>query len=161
VAPLKLRQSSLTAVAVPVSVNAPIRLVPGPVHSTINTISLAAKAEKLLGGKVPVLITDVVLVETIWTLKGQKYQLRKSELVAVIQQLFQEPNIRFEDGQTVWQALNDYRKAKPIRGKEVDFSDALIVRKAQLVASGQEIDFKGVYTFDRAAQKLPGAKAPK
>jgi len=121
----------------------------------------AAKAEKLIAGKVPVLITDIVLVETIWTLKGKKYQLGKSELAAVIQQLFKEPNIRFEDGQTVWQALNDYRKVKPIRGKAADFSDALIVRKAYFVASGHATDLKGVYTFDLAAQKLPGAKAPK
>jgi len=121
----------------------------------------AAKAEKLLSGKDPVLITDVVLAETIWTLKGKKYQLKKSKLVAVIQELFKEPNIRFEDGQTVWMALNDYRKAKPVRGKEADFSDALIVRKAKFVASDQKADFRGVYTFDIAAQKLPGTKAPK
>ena len=121
----------------------------------------AAKAEKLVFGKDPVLITDVVLVETIWTLKGKKYQLKKSELLAVLQALFKEPNIRFEDGQTVWLALNDYRKAKPTGGKEVDFSDTLIVRKAKFTASVQKVDFGGVYTFDIAAQKLPGTKAPK
>ena len=121
----------------------------------------AAKAEKLLSGKQPVLITDVVLVETIWTLKGKKYQLKKPELVALIQALFKEPNIRFEDGQTVWMALNDYRKVKPTGSKEADFSDALIVQKAKFTASQQKVDFGGVYTFDVAAQKLPGAKAPK
>ena len=107
------------------------------------------------------LITDVVLVETIWTLKGKKYQLGKSELIAVIQALFKEPNIRFEDGQTVWMALNDYRKAKSIGGKEAGFSDALIVNKAKFMASNQKADFGGVYTFDVAAQRLPGTKAPK
>ena len=121
----------------------------------------AAKVEKLLSGKQPVLITDVVLVETIWTLKGKKYQLKKPELVALIQALFKEPNIRFEDGQTVWMALNDYWKVKPTGSKEADFSDALIVQKAKFTASQQKVDFGGVYTFDVAAQKLPGAKAPK
>ena len=58
----------------------------------------AAKAEKLINGKETVLITDVVLVETIWTLKGKKYQLNKTDLVTVIQALFKEPNIRFENG---------------------------------------------------------------
>lgn len=120
----------------------------------------AAKAEKLLNGKEPVLITDVALVETIWTLKGRKYQLKKPELVAVIQALFKEPNIRFEDGQTVWMALNDYRKAKPAGSKGVDFSDALIVRKARFTASEQKVDFGAVYTFDVAAQQLPCTKAP-
>jgi predicted nucleic-acid-binding protein len=120
-----------------------------------------AKAVKLICGDDSVLITDVVLVETIWTLKGKKYQLEKPELLAVLQELFKEPNIRFEDGQTVWMALNDYRKAKPIRGKDVDFSDALIVRKAKFTAGAQKVGFGGVYTFDVAAQKLPGTKAPK
>ena len=53
----------------------------------------AAKADKLINGKESVLITDVVLVETIWTLKGKKYQLGKTDLVAVIQALFKERNI--------------------------------------------------------------------
>ena len=121
----------------------------------------AAKAEKLLSGKQVILITDVVLVEIIWTLKGKKYQLKKPELVAVIQALFEEPNIRFEDGQTVWLALDDYRKAKPTGGKEVDFSDALIVRKAKLVASEHRASFGGVYTFDVAALQLSGTRVPK
>lgn len=121
----------------------------------------AAKAEKLLSGKELVLITDVVLVETIWTLKGKKYQLKKPELIAVIQALFQEPNIRFEDGQTVWMALNDYRKVRPTGSKEADFSDALIVRKAKFAAREQKVEFGGVYTFDMAAQQLPGTKPPK
>lgn len=121
----------------------------------------AAKAEKLVCSKELVLITDVVLVETIWTLKGKKYRLKKSELIAVIQALFKEPKIRFEDGQTVWLALGDYRKSKPKRGKEADFSDALIVRKAKFTANGQKVDFGGVYTFDVAAQSLPGTKVPK
>lgn len=121
----------------------------------------AAKAAKLITGKELVLVTDVVLVETIWTLKGKKYRLKKSELGAVIQALFKEPNIRFEDGQTVWLALNNYRKAKPLRGKESDFSDALIVQKAKFLVSSQNLDFGGFYTFDVSAQKLPGAKVPK
>ena len=121
----------------------------------------ATKAAKLITGNELVLITDVVLVETVWTLKGKKYRLKKSELVAVMQALFKEPNIRFEDGQTVWLALNNYRKAKPVRGKEADFSDALVVQKAKFLANSRKVNFGGVYTFDVLAQKLPGTKAPK
>lgn len=119
------------------------------------------KAGKLLLGKHLVLITDVVLVETIWTLRGKKYQLSKTELITVIKALFQEPNIRFEDGQAVWMALNDYRKARQVKGKEADFADALIIHKARLVAKQQNQQFDGSYTFDLAAQSLPGAKAPR
>ena len=75
-----------------------------------------AKADGLINGQERVLITDVVLAETIWTLKGKKYQLSKTDLIAVIQALFKELNIRFEDGQAVWLALADYRKAKPVSG---------------------------------------------
>jgi len=120
----------------------------------------AAKADKLINGKESVLITDVVLVETIWTLKGKKYQLGKTDLVAVIQALFKEQNIRFESGQVVWMALNDYRKSKPIGSKSADFPDALIVNKAKFTASNHSVEFGGLYTFDTAAQKLPGTKTP-
>ena len=120
----------------------------------------AALAEKLISGNEIVLITDVVLVETLWTLKGKKYQLNKTDLVTVIQALFKEPNIRFENGQVVWQALNDYRNAQAINGKLADFSDALIVNKAKFIASDMSDELGGVYTFDIAAQQLPGTKAP-
>jgi len=56
--------------------------------------------------------------------------------------------------------LNDYRKAKPVRDKGADFADALIVNKAKFTANSRNTSFNGVYTFDKAAQALPGAKAP-
>ena len=123
-------------------------------------LAQAKKATKLIKGEEIVLVTDVVLVETIWTLKGKQYQLKKSDLDAVIQALFKEYNIRFEHGQTVWIALNDYRTANPVDGKIADFSDALIVNKAKYTASVQKLELSGTYTFDIAAQRLPGTKAP-
>jgi len=119
------------------------------------------KAVRLISGQQKVLVTDVVLVETIWTLRGKKYQLKKSELVTVIQLLFKEPNIRFEDGQAVWLALSDYRNAKTVKGKEADFADALIVNKSMQIANKESKPFSGSFTFDLAAQTLPGAKVPK
>ena len=77
--------------------------------------SQSAKAARLIAGSRPVLITDIVLVETFWTLRGKKYNLTRSELIHVIQQLFAESNLRFEDSQTVWRALNDYRLAIPVK----------------------------------------------
>lgn len=121
----------------------------------------STKAAKLITGKRLVLVTDVVLVETVWTLRGKKYHLSKVDLVLVLQTLFQEPNIRFEDGQAVWRALNDYRKSNPVKGKEADFADALIINKAKFTAAKQKQRFGGSYTFDKAAQSLPGAKVPK
>ena len=120
----------------------------------------AAKAEKVINGKESVLITDVVLVETVWTLAGKKYQLKKPDLVLVIQALFKEKNIRFESGQVVWKALNDYRQSKTIGGKMAGFPDALIVNKALFIAGNQSVEFGGLYTFHIAALELPGTKAP-
>jgi predicted nucleic-acid-binding protein len=119
-----------------------------------------AKADKLINGKESVLITDVVLVETICTLTGKKYQLKKPDLVVVLLALFKEQNIRFENGQVVWMALNDYRQSKSIGGRTAGFPDALIVNKALFLAGNQSVEFGGLYTFDIAAQQLPGTKAP-
>ena len=124
----------------------------------------AAKADRLINSSTPVLITDVVLAETLWTLKGKKYKLDKPAIVDVLNSLFKESSICFEDGQTVWRALNDYRQAKPVgagnKKKEVDFSDALIVNKAKYCALDKGEALSGVYTFDVAAQKIPGIVTP-
>jgi predicted nucleic-acid-binding protein len=124
----------------------------------------AAKAETLIAGSTPVLITDVVLAETVWTLKGRKYKLDKTTMIGVINSLFEEPNICFEDGQTVWRALNDYRTAKQVkvgnRKKGADFPDALIVNKSKYIAGENGETLNGVYTFDAAAQVIPGTATP-
>jgi predicted nucleic-acid-binding protein len=122
------------------------------------------KASKLINGTARVLITDVVLAETLWTLKGKKYKLDKPAMIAAVNALFEEPNVCFEDGQTVWRALNDYRQAKPVKvggkKKEADFSDALIVNKARSYALEIDEALEGVYTFDLAAQAIPGTAKP-
>ncbi|PJE79887.1 hypothetical protein CI610_01111 [invertebrate metagenome] len=121
------------------------------------------KADKLINGQHTVLVTDIVLVEALWTLRGKKYNLSKSQLVTVVQQLFAEPNIRFEDGQTVWRALNDYRLAAPVKvgskRKRADFPDALIINKASYCVKHPE-QLDGVYTFDKAALVINGVVEP-
>ena len=124
----------------------------------------AKKASVLINGSESILITDVVLVEMIWTLKGKKYKLERGELIQVINSLFEEKNIYFENAQIIWRALNDYRKAKIVKvngkNKIADFSDALIVNKAKFDASNKNKKFNGVYTFDIAARELLGTKEP-
>lgn len=121
------------------------------------------QARKLLANSERVLITDVVLVETIWTLKGKKYKASKDDIVTLVSNLLSEPNIEFESAQTVWRALNDFRKAKPVKvsgkNKHADFSDALVVHKAQFTAALLGVEFPHVYTFDIAAQTLLGTSA--
>lgn len=122
------------------------------------------KSAALIQGALPVLITDVVLSETIWTLKGKKYKLDKEAVIRVVNALFEEPNICFEDGQTVWKALSDFRKAKAVKvgskKKQADFSDALIVNKARHHSQKTQVDFQGLYTFDVAARQIPGTRNP-
>lgn len=124
----------------------------------------ATKAKLLINGPGPVLLTDVVLVETVWTLTGKKYQLDKDNVLVLLNSLIEEPNLFFEDGQTVWRAINDYRQAKPIKvgGKQnsASFPDALIVNKVKFCIAQKRESYGGVYTFDIAAQQIPGTKCP-
>lgn len=53
----------------------------------------AIQASQLILGSEKVLITDVVLIETVWTLKGRRYNLNKDKVIQVIHALFAEPNL--------------------------------------------------------------------
>lgn len=75
----------------------------------------AQRATVLIAGADPVLVTDIVLVEMVWVLTGKRYRLDRDRVAGVVSALLAEPNIVFEDGQTVWRALNDYRKARPVK----------------------------------------------
>ena len=122
------------------------------------------KAERIISGTDRVLVTDVVLVETIWTLKGKRYQLTKEQLLDVIYALFSERNIIFEDGLAVWAALKDFANAMPIKsgGKinQADFPDALIVNKSKRYGKANKVDVSTIYTFDKAALVIDGTKEP-
>lgn len=51
--------------------------------------SQSKKAADLINGSDEVLITDVVLVEAIWTLKGNRYNLDKESVIRVVHSLFE------------------------------------------------------------------------
>jgi len=116
----------------------------------------AARADAVFDVDETILITDVVLAETVWTLSGRRYRLAKSELVAVLERLFGEPGIRFEDSQVVWRALQAYKSA-PASAKMAGFADALIVFKAEHIAAEAGETLNGVYTFDEAMRRFPHA----
>jgi len=123
-----------------------------------------AKARRIIQGSALVLVTDVVLVEALWTLKGPKYRASKEDLIDVVEGLFREPNLRFEDAPTVWRALHDYRIAESVKAggkrRSADFADALIVNKARFVAQAASDPLDGVYTFDAAARAIDGTRVP-
>lgn len=124
----------------------------------------SSRAAAWFGGESQILVTDVVLVETIWTLKGKKYKQDRDSLARVVSALFEEPAVCFEDGQTVWRALTDFRKAPSLRvggkSKFADFSDALILNKAIKCADDAGVEMSGLLTFDEALLELTGTIRP-
>lgn len=118
------------------------------------------KANALIRSSRPVLITDVVLAETVWTLKGKRYKYDKALLCNVVRELIGDSNFIFENNQVIWSSLCDFEEAKPIRGKELDFADSLIVHKSHLSAKNKGSHLSGIYSFDKAIQQLKGAKKP-
>ena len=98
-----------------------------------------------------VLITDVVLAETTWTLAGRRYRATRADLIDLVNNLLQDSNVRFEDDDVVWSALQAFRRT------EADFADALIVCKARKTAADGD-ELSAFYTFDDAALQLPDAR---
>ena len=127
-------------------------------------VKQAERARRLFEGTEEVLITDVVLAETIWTLKGKRYGASRQELIAVVIGLLEERSVVFESRQAVWSAVNDYADAKPVATADgthvADFADALIVNKAKVVAHRRGGRYSCTYTFDQAALTMGGTKAP-
>ncbi len=123
----------------------------------------ATRAEAVFETGETILVTDVVLAETVWTLAGRRYRLTETKLMATLERLFSDPYIRFEDNRAVWRALQAFRSAAPAgeagSARSVGFADALIVYKAMQAAAdeGKELT---VYTFDAAMQRLPHTAPP-
>ena len=121
----------------------------------------AKKAADLIESRQSVYISHVVLVESVWTLKGKKYRLTPTQIDATITALFEEQNIVIQDEQLVWRALADYRRHAVEGDCGLDFSDALIMHTGQDAADYYGEKFGGFYTFDVAARdSLRGAKSP-
>ena len=91
------------------------------------------------------LVTDVVLVEAVWTLKSAFEQDKQAQLIAV-RSLLEETAFAFEDREAVAQALTLFESGS------CGFADCLVVAKHAL----RGCDFTA--TFDRGMRKLPGVK---
>lgn len=95
------------------------------------------------------LITHVVLAETVWTLAGHRYNATRADLIDLVDKLLQDANLRFEDDEVVWSALQAFRRT------EADFATALILCKARSTAAEGD-EFSAFYTFDNAVLQLSG-----
>lgn len=118
------------------------------------------KAVAIIKSERPVLITDVVLAETAWTLTGKRYNLDKVAICGVVRSLIGDGAFVYEDSQVVWSALCDFEESKPIRGKELDFADALIAHKSHATAVNNGVSLSAFYSFEKAVEQHDGAKKP-
>ena len=91
------------------------------------------------------LVTDVVLVEAVWTLKSAFEQDKHAQLIAV-RSLLEETAFAFEDRGAIAAALTLFESGS------CGFADCLVVAKH----ARQGCDFTA--TFDRGMRKLPGVK---
>jgi predicted nucleic acid-binding protein len=127
-------------------------------------VKQSPKAKHLIMGSCDVLVTDIVLSETIWVLTGKRYNLSRNGVVDLIHALFAERNLKFEDPQSVWCALKDFTNAPPIKvkgkTKQADFPDTLIINKAIRYGKLKGTKITQLFTFDKAAQEINGAFEP-
>jgi len=120
----------------------------------------AKKASRSILNNDIVYVSHVVLSEMTWTLSGKKYRASAKDIAAVIQALFEEETVLMQDEHVVWSALAQFRKMAIEDGVGIDFPDCLIYHVCIDAANYYEDRFDGFYTFDKAAQYLPGAVIP-
>lgn len=117
--------------------------------------SQTAKARELFESGQEVLITDVVLVETLWTIKGKRYRANRADIARTVESLLEEPCVVFENQQVIWSALCDF-----VATERADYPDALIVNKAKHTAKITKRPYRGTYTFDAGALHIQGTQSP-
>jgi predicted nucleic-acid-binding protein len=88
-----------------------------------------------------ILISTVVLCETVWVLDSA-YGYSKSEIETVLDHIFQTSSFRFEAKDTLRAALEDYRATK------ADFADCLIGR------AHRSLGCEPTATFDTGLRSL-------
>ena len=93
----------------------------------------------------PVLLNDIVLVETAWTM-GTRFRARKEAITGFVSVIVDAPAFAFDNRSVVEQALSLYRASS------ADFADCLIVaRNAALGA-------RATLSFDEGFRGMPGTK---
>jgi predicted nucleic-acid-binding protein len=96
----------------------------------------------------PCFITNIVLCELVWVLKGAKYGFRKDEIINVLEAILHSAAFEFENRSTIDQALQRYKQGK------ADFSDYLIGAVARQVGCTETISFDGQLKGERGFQCL-------
>ena len=124
-----------------------------------------AKVDVLFSLPEKILITDVVLVETVWAMRTFLVpKPNRQDIYDMVRALFDDIKIEFENQQVVWDALHDFLRAPWSTGKnksQADFADALIINKANHVMNTRNpLANKGIYSFDGGALMLNNTIEP-
>ncbi|MEO1296749.1 MAG: type II toxin-antitoxin system VapC family toxin [Cyanobacteria bacterium J06636_16] len=101
------------------------------------------QAADLIQQNQPCFITNIVLCEMVWVLRGASYRFQKKEIASALEAMLHSAAFEFENRSTVDQALHRYKQGK------ADFSDYLIG------ATSQQVDCTETASFDG---KLKGEK---
>ncbi|HEY9237909.1 MAG TPA: type II toxin-antitoxin system VapC family toxin [Burkholderiaceae bacterium] len=92
-----------------------------------------------------ILVNDIVLVETVWTLV-RTYRIDKPVVIGALQAFMQTSGIRFESDAIVARALELFEHSP------AGFADCLAVAKNTALGCASTL------TFDQGMRKLPGVK---
>ncbi len=81
-------------------------------------------------------LSNIVLCELVWVLRGKPYQFTRSQISEVLETMLATPVMEFENRSAVYQAL------QRMKGGKADFSDYLIG------AISQQAQCSATYSFD-------------
>ena len=102
------------------------------------------QATQLIQSSERCFITNIVLCEMVWVLRGEPYQYSKDEILTTLEAMLQSPTFEFENRSAVYQAVQRTKKGR------ADFSDYLIGAVALQLYSCETV------TFDRKLKDEKG-----
>lgn len=91
----------------------------------------------------PGFVSLVVLAEVVWVMTSI-YDADRDAVATTVEALLSAPQLRVQDAETVWTAVQTYRKVP------ADFSDLLIALLATRAGSDESV------TFDKSAARHAG-----
>lgn len=100
----------------------------------------------------PCFVTNSVLCELVWVLKGAIYGFRKDEIINVLEAMLHSAAFEFENRSTVDQALQRYKQGK------ADFSDYLIGAVSRQAGCTETVSFDSKLTGEGGFQCLESAE---
>ena len=93
------------------------------------------QATELIQASEKYFITNIVLCEMVWVLKGEPYKFSKGDILETIEAMLHSPTFEFENTSAVYQALQRTREGR------ADFSDYLIEAIARQAGCLQTASF--------------------